>query len=87
VINLSLHLKSLCQTILLIYQGKGRWLYYRLAKGSDYLQQLNAMVRSLPDPNEIYSVDSKRFNDPVLLSKDGRCRVGILSDDLSAEAT
>lgn len=85
MINPSRHIKSLCQAVLLIYQDKGRWLYYRLAKGSDYLQQLNAMVRSLPDSSVIYNIDSMHFNDPLLLGKDGWCRAGIFLDDLNVE--
>jgi len=85
VINLSRHLKTLCQTVLLIYQDKGRWLYYQLAKGPDYLQQLIAMVRSLPDSNVVYNIDSMHFNDPLLLRKNGWRRAGIFLDDLSRE--
>ena len=86
MINLSRHIKSLCQAVLLIPQDKGRWLYYRLAKELDDLQQLNAIVRSLSDSNEIYSTDLSQFNDRMQLREDGRCRIGILSDGLKVEA-
>jgi len=84
--KLSRHLKALRQAGLLTSQKEGRWVYHRLAEEPDYLQQLYTLVRSLPDSNEIYSTDLKHFNDRMQLREDGRCRVGILSDDLKAGA-
>jgi len=84
--KLSRHLKALRQAGLLTSQKEGRWVYHRLTEEPDYLQQLYAMVRSLPDSNEIYSTDLKHFNNRMKFREDGRCRVGILSDDLKARA-
>lgn len=84
--KLSRHLKVLRQAGLLTSQKEGRWVYHRLAEEPDYLQQLYATVRSLPDSNEVYSTDVKHFYDRMQFREDGRCRVGILSDDLKAEA-
>lgn len=83
--KLSRHLKLLRQAGLLTSQKEGRWVYHRLVEAPDYLQQLYAMVRSLPDSNAVYSIDVKHFNDRMQLREDGRCRIGILSDDLKAE--
>jgi ArsR family transcriptional regulator len=82
--KLSRHLKALRQAGLLTSQKDGRWVYHRLAEDPDYLQQLYTMVRSLPDSNESFNRDVKRFNDRMRLREEGRCRVGILSDDLKA---
>jgi len=84
--KLSRHLKALRQAGLLTSQKEGRWVYHRLTEEPDYLQQLYSMVRSLPDSNEIYSTDLRHFNDRMQLREDGRCRIGILSDDLKVEA-
>jgi len=83
--KLSRHLKVLRQAGLLTSQKEGRWVYHRLVEAPDYLQQLYAMVRSLPDSNEIYSTDLSQFNDRMKLREEGRCRVGVLSDDLKVE--
>ena len=84
--KLSRHLKVLRQAGLLTSQKEGRWVYHRLAEAPDYLQQLYATVRSLPDSNEIYSTDLRHFKERMQLREDGRCRIGILSDDLKVEA-
>jgi len=84
--NLSRHLKVLRQAGLLTSQKEGRWVYHRLTRDPDYLQQLYTLVRSLPDPKGVYSTDLKHFKSRMALREDGRCRVGILSDDLKAGA-
>lgn len=84
--KLSRHAKVLRQAGLLTSQKEGRWVYHRLAEAPDYLQQLYAMVRSLPDSYEIYSTDLRHFKERMQLREDGRCRIGIISDDLKAEA-
>ncbi len=80
--KLSRHLKVLRQAGLLTSQKEGRWVYHRLTKNPDYLQQLYTLVRSLPDPEDVYSTDLKHFKNRMALREEGRCRVGILSDDL-----
>lgn len=84
--NLSRHLKVLRQAGLLTSQKEGRWVYHRLTTEPDYLQQLYTLVRSLPDPDGVYITDLKHFKSRMALREDGRCRVGILSDDLKAGA-
>lgn len=82
--NLSRHLKILRQAGLLTSQKEGRWVYHRLTTDPDYLQQLYILVRSLPDPEGVYSTDLKHFKSRMAFREDGRCRVGILSADLKA---
>lgn len=82
--NLSRHLKVLRQAGLLTSQKEGRWVYHRLTGDPDYLQQLYALVRSLPDSDDVYSTDLKHFKNRMALREGGRCRVGILSDNLKA---
>ena len=84
--NLSRHLKLLRQAGLLTSQKEGRWVYHRLTSDPDYLQQLHALVRVLPDPDDVYRTDLKHFKNRMALREDGRCRVGILSDKLKAGA-
>ncbi|HEB56366.1 MAG TPA: metalloregulator ArsR/SmtB family transcription factor [Gammaproteobacteria bacterium] len=82
--NLSRHLKVLRQAGLLTSQKEGRWVYHRLTKNPDYLQQLYSLLRALPDPDNVYDTDLKHFRNRMALREDGRCRVGILSDNLKA---
>lgn len=84
--KLSRHLKILRQAGLLSSQKEGRWVYHRLVLEPRYLDSLYATVRALPDPDQSYQADLARFKDRMCLREGGRCRVGILSDDLKAEA-
>ncbi len=85
--NLSRHLKVLRQAGLLTSQKEGRWVYHRLTTDPDYLQQLYALVRALPDPDNTYRTDFRRFKNRMALREDGRCRVGILSGNLKKAGT
>lgn len=84
--NLSRHLKVLRQTGFLSSQKEGRWVYHRLTSEPDYLQQFYDLVRALPDPQDVYRADLENFNKRMALRQDGRCRVGILADELKAGA-
>lgn len=84
--KLSRHLKILRQAGLLTAQKDGRWVYHRLVSEPPYLDTLYATVRALPDSAQVYQADLARFKDRMCLREGGRCRVGILSDDLKAEA-
>jgi len=84
--KLSRHLKTLRQAGLLSSQKEGRWVYHRLIMEPSYLEMLYAMVQALPDPMEIYSADLKRFHERLCLRDDGRCQVGILTDEFKTEA-
>jgi len=84
--NLSRHLKVLRQAGFLSSQKEGRWVYHRLITEPDYLRQLYNIVRSLPDPQRVYSTDLENFNKRMALREDGRCRVGVLASELKAEA-
>lgn len=84
--KLSRHLKVLRQAGLLSSEKDGRWVYHRLVSEPRYLELLHATVQALPDPNLIYQADLARFKERMCLREGGRCRVGILRDDLKAEA-
>lgn len=84
--KLSRHLKILRQAGLLTAQKDGRWVYHRLVSEPPYLDTLYATVRALPDLAQVYQADLACFKERMCLREGGRCRVGILSDDLKAEA-
>lgn len=84
--KLSRHLKILRQAGLLTSQKDGRWVYHSLVSKPQYLEILYATVIALPDPEQVYQADLTRFNERMCLREGGRCRVGILTDDLKVEA-
>jgi len=84
--KLSRHLKILRQAGLLLSQKEGRWVYHRLVMKPAYLEQLYATVQALPDSNDIYSEDLKRFRERLCLREGGRCQVGIQSEGFKSEA-
>lgn len=84
--KLSRHLKILRQAGLLSAQKDGRWVYHRLVSTPPYLKNLYATVCALPDPDGVFQADLARFEERMCLREGGRCRVGILSDELKAEA-
>jgi ArsR family transcriptional regulator len=84
--KLSRHLKILRQAGLLSAQKDGRWVYHRLVSEPPHLNKLYATVCTLPDQGKVFQTDLARFDERMCLREDGRCRVGILSDDLKAEA-
>ena len=81
--KVSRHLKLLRQAGLITAEKDGRWVYHRLVKDVPHLQTLYEILRSLPDPEGIYGEDLKRFRSRMNLRDGGRCRVGILTEDLS----
>jgi len=84
--KLSRHLKILRQAGLLSSQKEGRWVYHRLVTKPAYLEQLYATVQALPDSNDIYSEDLKRFRKRLCLREGGRCQTGIQSEEFKTEA-
>ncbi len=84
--KLSRHLKNLRQAGLLLSQKEGRWVYHRLVTKPAYLEQLYATVLALPDTNDIYSEDLKRFRKRLSLREGGRCQTGIQSAAFNTEA-
>ena len=84
--KLSRHLKILRQAGLLSSRKEGRWVYHRLLMKPAYLASLYATVQALPDSNEIYSADLKRFHERLCLREGGRCQVGIQSEAFKTEA-
>jgi len=83
--KLSRHLKILRQAGLLSSQKEGRWVYHRLVMEPSYLETLYATVRALPDMDQVYQRDLARFAERMRLREGGRCRVGVLSDELKVE--
>ena len=86
--KLSRHLKILRQSGLLSAQKDGRWVYHRLVTKPLYMKKLMATVCALPEPGQdkVFQADLARFEERMCLREGGRCRVGILSDHLKAEA-
>lgn len=84
--KLSRHLKILRQAGLLSAQKDGRWVYHCLVSKPPYLKKLTATVCALPDSDLVFQADLARFEERMRLREDGRCRVGILSEDLRTEA-
>lgn len=84
--KLSRHLKILRQAGVLEAEKQGRWVYHRLVTEPDHLVALFKLVAALPDPNGVYAADLARFEQRLGRREDGRCRVGILTDALKAEA-
>jgi len=84
--KLSRHLKILRQAGLLFSQKEGRWVYHRLVMDPSYLALLYATVKALPDPQGCYEADLQRFRQRLCLRENGRCQVGIQSEEFKAEA-
>lgn len=82
--NVSRHLKVLRQAGLLDAKKDGRWVYHRLHVAGPHLTHLLNAVRSMSDPNRLYASDLERFRKRLCLREDGRCRVGIVSEDFKA---
>mgnify|MGYP002621016896 CR=1 FL=1 len=83
--KLSRHLKILRQAGLLSAHKEGRWVYHRLVIEPSYLETLHEAIRALPDPEQLYDADHVRFKERMCLREGGRCRMGILSEDLKAQ--
>ncbi len=84
--KLSRHLKILRQAGLLSSHKDGRWVYHRLVTEPPYLETLYETVCALPDQDQFYQADLARFKERMCLREDGRCQVGIMSNDLKSEA-
>jgi len=82
--NLSRHLKVLRQAGLLTSRKQGRWVYHRLTRHPDYLQQLYALVHALPDGERTYRTDLRHFKNRMALREEGRCKVGVVSGRASS---
>ncbi len=84
--KLSRHVKVLRQAGLLSAEKDGRWIYHRLVRGPGYLDLAYDMLQALPDSEGQFARDLQNFHQRMDLREGGRCRVGILSDDLKVEA-
>lgn len=72
--KISKHLKILRQSGLLSAEKEGRWIYHKIVKQPPYLNLLIDLVKSLPDNDNIFAMDQKRFNNFFPLRKNGRCK-------------
>jgi len=83
--KLSRHLKILRQAGLLDSEKEGRWVYHKLATNTDSLHDLLGCVAALPDQEGLFASDLARFQKRLEHREDGRCRVGVLIDELESE--
>jgi len=83
--KLSRHLKILRQAGLLSAQKEGRWVYHRLVEEPSHIKRLYGVVQALPDPDGVYAADLARFRERLCLREEGRCHVGIQSDEFRSE--
>lgn len=72
--NLSRHLKALRQAGLLSSQKEGRWVYHKLVEGVPYLKRLYALIGELPDVDDVFKQDAKRFEKSLQCRSGGRCK-------------
>jgi ArsR family transcriptional regulator len=83
--KLSRHLKILRQAGLLCAEKEGRWVYHRLASGTEQLETLYEWIAAIPDPDGDYAADRKCFEKRLAHREAGRCRVGVLTKTLKCE--
>ena len=83
--KLSRHIKILKQSGLLLTEKDGRWIYHRLNQGDRHLHSLFKFIRELPDSENIFEADSKRFEKRRLLRKGGRCRTEATTAETSSK--
>lgn len=81
--KLSRHLKILRQAGFLSTRKEGRWVYHRLIDGEAYFKLLMRSVEALPDPENRFFDDLKRFQQRVLLREEGCCCKGIQLEALA----
>jgi len=84
--KLSRHLKVLRQAGFLSSEKDGRWVYHRLVEDKPHLERLYAVILSLPDTDEVFIKDMERFKERMKLRKNGRCRIGILTEQLAEKS-
>ena len=78
--NVSRHLKVLRSAGLVREERDGRWVFYSLASPQSKFQELILQaIASLPE--ECWSADSIRLEKRLTLRKDGKCVVGMKSEE------
>ena len=83
--KLSRHLKILRQAGLLDSEKEGRWVYHKLPTSTDSLGDLLGFIAALSDHEDLFASDLARFQKRLEHREDGRCRVGVLTDELESE--
>ena len=84
--KLSRHVKALRVAGLLSAERSGRWVYHRLVTDQRYLDHIHQTINALGDPKREFAQDLARFRARMRLREDGRCRIGIQTRQLAAEA-
>jgi ArsR family transcriptional regulator len=80
--NVSRQLKALTSAGLIFGTKDGRWTYFGLASNSDpSASALFQLVAMLPR-DEVFDLDQRNFDQRICLRVDGRCRVGIQTQEL-----
>ena len=52
-------------------------MYHQLVIRHAYLRSLYAAIRGLPDSDDTFATDLRRFKERMRLRESGRCRIGI----------
>lgn len=64
-------------------QKEGRWVYYSLSSQEDaVVAALYGVVASVSEADEVFLLDQKRFKERMALRENGRCRLGIQTEEL-----
>lgn len=80
--NISKHLKVLKSTGIVKSSKDGRWMYYSLSKPRDAGQFFDLIIQAIQAiPHKNLLLESKKLNKRMTLRKDGKCVVGINSDE------
>lgn len=81
--KLSKHLKILKSTGLLNSFRDGKWIYHGLVKKDVYLKSLYKLLSAFPDEEKVFTADLNRFKKRMKLRENGRCRTGLVRQDIS----
>lgn len=84
--KLSRHVKVLKSAGFLKSRKDGRWVYHCLVSDVSYLDSLYDSIKQLPDSEGSYKQDLANFKRRLKLREDGRCQVGILSENIVEKA-
>lgn len=79
---LSKHVKALRHAGILSAEKDGRWVYHGLVNAAGLLGHLYSAVLAVPDTDGQFAADLKRFKSRMSLRERGRCRVGIVTQQL-----
>jgi ArsR family transcriptional regulator, arsenate/arsenite/antimonite-responsive transcriptional repressor len=82
--NVSKHLKLLESIGLTHGEKDGKWTYFGLKdENADLSTAILNLIKVAPQSDEQNDIDDIRFKERVELRENGKCKVGILTKDLS----